>query len=431
MNNDNNAVRPDLPHKPETCVHVYTVRAEVKEPYSRPSGNWVDKHMPPAIVDARLPQSFRAFMPRRHEATRLAAHKPESEGWASITDYERICDFDSLYSAHKQARLGKRHKEDVIAFEMDLANNLWAIKKRLEDGSYRVAGYHHFMIHDPKEREIQALCYADRIVQHSLCDQVLTPFFERRLIYDNCACRVGKGTHFGMNRLSFFLRAHYKQHGAEGWVLKADIRKFFPSIDHEVLLKRLRRVIPDPDIVRLLEHIVTSYNADTGKGLPMGNQTSQLFALYYLDPVDRLVKERLRVKHYTRYMDDMVLMHPDKEFLRNCLLEMRGVIEDTLRLELNEKTQLFPLRHGVEYLGWHFYLTDTGKVIKRLRTQNKKKLKRRIKGLQKHYAEGRVTFEDIKRSMASTNGHLQHGHTWKLRQKVCAGAVFTRGGAVE
>lgn len=218
----------------------------------------------------------------------------------AITDFETVCDFDNLYRAHTKARLGKRHKPDVIAFDMDLASNLWAIKERLENCSYTVGSYKRFTIYEPKQREIQALCYADRIVQHSLCDNVLTPFFENRLVYDNCACRVGKGTHFGMKRLEGFLREHYRGHGAQGWMLKADVRKFFQSIDHDVLLERLRRVIPDPDVLRLCEGIVHSFNTDTGRGLPMGNQTSQLFALYYLDPIDRLVKERLRVVHYTR-----------------------------------------------------------------------------------------------------------------------------------
>lgn len=322
--------------------------------------------------------------------------------------------------------MGKRNKPDVIAFELDLAHNLWDIKDRLENKSYAVLGYRRFMIHDPKDREIQALSYADRIVQHSLCDNVLTPFFENRLIYDNCACRVGKGTHFGMRRLSGFLREHYSRHGPEGWILKADVRRFFPSIDHEVLLSRLRHVIPDPDVMGLAEHIVHSFNADTGKGLPMGNQTSQLFALYYLDPIDRLVKERLRIPHYTRYMDDMILLHSDREYLRECLKQMEALAEGELKLTFNDKTQIFPMRHGVDYLGWHFYLTDTGKVVKRLRTQNKKRLKRRLKGLQKGYAEGRLDWEDVKRSMAATHGHLTHGHTYRLRAKLYNKTAFVR-----
>ena len=309
---------------------------------------------------------------------------------------------------------------------MDLANNLWAIKERLDAKTYIVGDYNRFMIHDPKTREIQALCYADRIVQHSLCDNVLTPFFERRLIYDNCACRVGKGTNFGINRLTKFLREFYKEHGAEGWILKADVRKFFPSVNHEALLKQLRETIPDSDIMALLEMIVRSWNNNQGKGLPMGNQTSQIFALYYLDPLDRLIKEKLQIKHYTRYMDDMVLLHPDKDYLRECLSRMRALLEDELQMEFNEKTQIFPIQNGVDYLGWHFYLTDTGKVVKRLRTQNKKKLKRRMQGLKKGYAEGRLEWDDVKRSMVSTQGHLLHGHTYHLRERIYSNTTFVR-----
>lgn len=158
----------------------------------------------------------------------------------------------------------------------------------------------------------------------------------------------------------------------------------------------------------------------------MGNQTSQLFALYYLDPVDRLIKEKLRIRHYTRYMDDMVLLHPDKAVLQNALRQMRELAESTLHMELNEKTNIFPVRQGVDYLGWHFYLTDTGKVIKKLRTQNKRKLKHRMKGLQKGYAEGRLNIEDITRSMAAAQGHLLHGHTWRLREKIVTNTVFVR-----
>lgn len=345
-----------------------------------------------------------------------------------MTDYEKICEFDSLYNAHKKARRNKRHKRDVIGFEMNLAKHLWSLKERLENRTYEVGGYYKFMIHDPKTREIQALRYEDRIVQHSLCDNVLTPFFENRLIYDNCACRLGKGTHFGIHRLTSFMQEYYRRHGAEGWILKLDIRKYFPSIDHEVLLDRLRRVIPDQDIMKLLECIINSYNGESGKGLPMGNQTSQLFALYYLDPVDRLIKEKLKIKYYTRYMDDMILLSESKEYLQECLKQIRALCGETLKLELNEKTSIFPMRNGVDYLGWHFYLTDTGKVIRKLRQNRKRHLKRRLKVLQRDYAEGKADFADVKQRMAATHGHLIHGHTYHLREKISQETIFTRRG---
>ena len=215
-----------------------------------------------------------------------------------MTDYDLICDFQSLYEAHKNARRCKRHKADVITFEMDLANNLWELKKSLESKIYKVGEYSRFMIHDPKDREIQALKYSDRVVQHSLCDNVLTPFLEKRFIYDNCACRKGKGTHFGMDRLTGFLREYYKQNGVDGWILKADVRKFFPSINHNVLVERLHNVIPDKDVMNLLEE--------------------------------------MQIKHYTRYMDDMVLLHKNKEYLQETLLQMQEMCNNRLKLELIE-----------------------------------------------------------------------------------------------
>lgn len=391
------------------------------------SGKKQDKQIPQEETDAYASNSaFISFSWGTVQQVYRPAACGEKKRGDNITDYEKICAFESLYEAHRRARKCKRHKKDVITFEMDLAANLWGLKERLDSKTYVVGGYKRFMIHDPKDREIQALCYGDRVVQHSLCDNVLIPFFENRLIYDNCACRKGKGTHFGIRRLTEFMREHYKAHGADGWILKADIRKYFPSVNHEILLQRLRRIIPDPDIVALVEMIIHSWNRDEGKGLAMGNQTSQLFALYYLDPVDRLIKEKLRIKHYTRYMDDMVLLHPDREYLRECLRQIRELCGIKLKLELNEKTQIFPIRHGVDYLGWHFYLTETGKVIKELRMQNKKRLKRRMKGLQKGYAEGRLDWEDIKRSIASTNGHLMHGHTYRLRAKIYNKTAFVR-----
>lgn len=342
-----------------------------------------------------------------------------------MTDYEQVCDFQNLYQAHLNARKGKRGKAEVIEFEMNLSENLWQLQKELLEGTYRISGYYRFMIKEPKEREIQALSYRDRVVQHSLCDNVLTPFFESRLIYDNAACRIGKGTHFALNRVTGFLQDYYKKYGARGWILKADVRKYFASVDHQVLLARLEKVIPDPKVMQLLRTIIESDTNCADKGLPIGNQTSQWFALYYLDPLDRLVKEKLRVKYYSRYMDDSVLIHPDKEFLQECRRQMEAKAKE-LGLKLNEKTKIFPIANGVDYLGWHFYLTDSGKVVKRLRTQNKKRLKRRLRGMQKRYAAGEIQGEDIRRSMASTRGYLQYGHTRYMQQKICRKAVFCR-----
>ena len=333
-------------------------------------------------------------------------------------EYDRLCDFQNLYNAHKAARRGKRGKLEVVEFELNLALNLCKLQSALYRRTYSPAGYNHFIIHEPKKREIFAPSYVDRVVQHCLCDNVLMPTLDPRLVFDNSACQKGKGTHFAISRLSGFMRDFYREHGVTGYFLKCDIRKFFGSIDHAVLKNKLHRVFDDADIEVLLRRIIDSYETSPGKGLPLGNQTSQWFALYYLDCIDRLVKEQMRIKYYSRYMDDFVLLHHDKEYLRQCLSCIRGVCENGLFIQLNDKTQIFPLKNGVDYLGWHFYLTDTGKVVRKLRTSKKKSLKRRMNKLARDYHDHIIDLATVSRSMASTYGHLKHGHTYHLQNKI-------------
>lgn len=343
-----------------------------------------------------------------------------------MTDYEKICDFQNLYNAHKKARLGKRHKKDVILFEANLAENLWNIKNSLENHTYKVGGYKKFLIYDPKKREIQALSYYDRIVQHVLCDEVLTPFFDKRLIYDNCACRIGKGNHFALNRLSGFMREHYKNYATSGYFLKCDIKKYFSSIHHQVLKNRLQKIIPDKNILNLLFDIIDSYEYSPDRGIPMGNQTSQTFALFYLDSIDRFIKETLKIKHYIRYMDDMVLLSNDKSYLKHCLNILTNLIENNLSLSFNDKTQIFPMQNGVDFLGFHFYLTSTGKVIRKLRNSSKIRMKKKIKNLQLKYYNGKIEIDSINTVLASYKGHLKYGHTYRLRKNFFSKLVFTR-----
>lgn len=236
-----------------------------------------------------------------------------------------------------------------------------------------------------------------------------------------------KVTDFALDRLSFFLRDYFKNNGTNiGYILKADIHHYFPSIDHKCLKWKMRKVVKDKDILNLIEKIIDSFSDEDGKGLPMGNQTSQLFALYYLDQLDRQVKEHQHIKYYLRYMDDIVLIHKDKEYLKYCLNHMREVVEDELGLEFNSKTQIFPIKNGVDFLGFHFYMTDTGKVIRKLKTASKKKYKKRMKLMKYQYSNGTIELEEINRVLPGFNGHLQRGHTYKLRKQVLKDFVLVR-----
>ena len=332
-----------------------------------------------------------------------------------MTTLETMASFENLYQAHKNCRKGKQGEEAVIRFEMNLAYELTELRKQLLNYSYRLGGYHEFIIHDPKLRIIQALGYRDRVMQHSLCDNVLQPYLEPKLIYDNSACRQGKGTHFSMKRLNQFFRQHYKKYGTEGYILKYDIHKYFDSIDHRILFEQMTKVFPkDREIQGLLKMIIESYSKEKGRGLPMGNQSSQWFGIYYLNGLDHYIKENLKIKYYTRYMDDGIILHHDKEYLKSCLQEIKSNLEDKLHLELNQKTQIVPMAQGVDYLGFHFYLTDTGKVIRRLRTSSKKRMKKRLRSFEKAYKKDKITMQAVSRSLASYKGHLSHGHVHAL-----------------
>jgi hypothetical protein len=344
-----------------------------------------------------------------------------------MSDYEKMCDFQNLYQAHKAARRGKRGKAEVISFELNLAQNLCALQSELIDRIYTQKGYNYFKVYEPKERAIYAPSYSDRVIQHCLCDNVLMPTLESRLVYDNAACRKDKGTHFALDKLSDFIREFYRKHGTDGYFLKCDIRKYFENINHEVLKSKFHRVFGDSEVFALLCHIIDSYENMPGIGLPLGNQTSQWFALYYLDGIDRLIKEKLQIKYYSRYMDDFVLLHHDKDYLKQCLKKIREVCENELCLQLNDKTQIFPIKNGVDYLGWHFYLTESGKVIRKLRTSNKKSLKSRMRKLAQDYHDWKIDLDAVKRSNVSTYGHLMHGNTYHLRNKLAWETVYTHG----
>ena len=346
--------------------------------------------------------------------------------------YDEMCRFDVLYQAHLKSRRGKRCKKEVIDFEMDLGQKLYAIQWELLNGKYKVRPYEQFQIRDPKERLIHALQYRDRIVQHALCDNVIEPFMERHLIYDNAASRIGTGVHFAMNRLDGFLRRFYREYRTDGYFLKYDIKKYFDSIDHEILYDLYQNAFyKEENICALIRLFIDSYACKPRKGVPLGNQTSSWFALYYLDGLDRLIKEKLQIRYYTRYMDDGILIHPDKEYLKDALAQMRDYIKKERKLEFNQKTQITPLAQGVDYLGFHFYLTEHGKVIKKLRSSNKKRMKRKLKRFRHAYRNGTIDMEAVSRSMASYRGHLSHGNTYRLQKNILEHLILSKQTAKE
>lgn len=316
-----------------------------------------------------------------------------------------IFTFENLFRAHELCRRGKQHKRGTIMFEMDNAKNIVELMNALTTRKYKIGKYKQFKIYDPKERIIKALPYKDRVVQMCFCKNSIEPRLEPRLIYDNAASRIGRGCAFAIARLHRFMHALFIRHGLENaYYLKCDIAKYFPSINHDVLISQLRRCGFSDDEMWFMETVIKSH--DDSMGLPLGNQTSQWFALLYLNDVDRHVKERLRVAYYVRYMDDFILLHWDRKFLIRCRDEIGRICAEKLHLRLNAKTQIGRLKDGVDFLGFNHRLTQTGRIVRRVRASVRIRQKRYIKVIARYYNNGVIDDSFLNARLASFRGHM-------------------------
>lgn len=323
--------------------------------------------------------------------------------------FEQIITFDALYRAYRRARKGKRKSWPCLHFERDLEGNLIQLQNELIWGQYRTGGYRSFQVAEPKVRTITALTeFRDRVVQHALME-LLEPLWERSFIAHSYACRAGKGAHAGADYAQAMMRACLRRHGSL-YALKADVRKYFPSVEHGALKRLIRRKISDKRILQLLDNIIDSYSEPNtpGRGIPIGNLTSQLMANIYLDALDQHVKCRLREKWYCRYMDDFVVLHPDKTHLQALRLTLEAWLDRNLGLELNHKTAIFPIAtthgRGLDFLGYHLWPHK-----RRLRKASLKRFKRRVRRLQRQYAERQIGFPDIHQQLSSWIAHARHG----------------------
>lgn len=253
---------------------------------------------------------------------------------------------------------------------------------------------------------------------HALVDNILYDALTKSFIRDSHASQTGKGTDDGLMRLKTHMVDYYRRegHGADGWVLKGDVRHFFASIDHRKLKRKLKAVLDKRGVDPRVYELLCIYIDVMEDGLPLGYQTSQLFALMFLDEFDHIIKEKYRIKYYGRYMDDFYIICSDKKKLQCILRDVRALM-DSYGLELNQKTAIFPLRNGIDFLGFHSYLTDTGAVIQKLRRDSSKRMKNKIRYWETAYPAGEVTKQEILRSFDAWDAHAAHGDTYSLRRK--------------
>ncbi len=353
--------------------------------------------------------------------------------------FEEICSLENLHLAYLKARKGKQSKPAVEAFTFHLESELLKLQQGLSSETYLPGQYRQFHVYESKKRLISAAPFRDRVVHHAICN-VIEPIFDTTFIYDSYACRVGKGTHAAVKRFREFLKRNRTSKAARStnsYVLKCDIARYFPSIDHQILLNLLGRKIADERVMRLLSVIISHSPPEDGepvwfpgddllaplrpRGLPIGNQTSQFFANVYLNPFDHFVKETLRGKYYVRYVDDFVVLGNDKKRLHEVKEAMKEFLFG-LRLRLHDnKTQVFPAKEGTDFLGYRIFPTHL-----RVRKSNVHRFKRRLKRLQAAYASGEITLEDVGNSIRSWLAHATHADSYQLRRQLMSQAVFKK-----
>jgi len=346
--------------------------------------------------------------------------------------FDTLASFENLYRAAKDAQRGKRFKPAVARFHYDLGRSLLELRDELVEGRYRPGPYRTFTIYEPARRFISAAPYRDRVVHHALCN-VIEPLFERSFIFDSYANRVGKGTHRALDRCTAYARRFR-------YVLQADIRLFFPSIDHEILLARLARRIYDPRVMDLARMIVGHSNVqpeanfyfsgddlftpfERRKGLPIGNLTSQFWANVYLDPFDHHFRDELGVPGYIRYVDDFLVFSDCRDALGAWLEAARRQL-DRMRLTLNErKTRIYPVDDGIAFLGFRVFPNQ-----RRLLSKSVKRARRRLERLAEAGRDGRIDMKTVSCSVAAWIAHAAHGDTKGLRRRLLGGVVFRAGG---
>ena len=341
--------------------------------------------------------------------------------------YEKIYDFENLYEAWEAARKGKRYRDEVMLFSSNLEANLIEIQNHLIYETYTVGRYRQFYVYEPKKRLIMALPFKDRVVQWAIYRQ-LFPLFNKQFIHDSYACREGKGTHKAVDRLQYWLR-QVDRKPQRFYYLKLDIAKYFYRVDHEILINILNRRVNDKRLVDLLTLIINSEETRFGLpigidpelvdpsdrlfevGMPIGNLTSQMFANLYLHELDLFAKHDLQLHYYIRYMDDIIILHHDKQHLAVVKDEIEAFLFDNLRLQLNKKTAIRPCSMGVEFVGYRVWATH-----RKLKKKTAIKIKHGVKHIKKMRDNGEITQDSFIRRIASYKGVMQHCNSFSFRQ---------------
>ena len=357
--------------------------------------------------------------------------------------YDRMLDANNLYTAFLRAKQGSSWKASVQKFEAGVLRNINILIKTLKNKSYEQKPFFEFTLRERgKIRHIRSIHISDRIVQRCLCDNILVPTISPKLIYDNGASVKNKGISFSRNRLTTHLTRYIRKHGTDGYILLIDFSKFFDNINHESILKLSEKTFKDDSLLYLLSSLIDTFKVDVShlstkeqdylynnvldtvkfaesspkikrgtsylrKSLGIGSQISQIFGVYYPTALDRLCKIHYKCKYYGRYMDDIYIIHSDKQYLQNLLDDVLK-ISDVLGLHVNRrKTKITPLKRGFTFLQVKYSLTPSGKIVKRVKPDRFIRERRRLKKYRLLLENNKITQDVIRNAYYSWRGNLE------------------------
>lgn len=319
-------------------------------------------------------------------------------------NYDKLADFKNLYKAHRECRKGKRWKDAPALYDMRALESTLYLMRQLKARRYRMSHYNCFQICERgKRRDIKSIKYQDRVVQRCLNDEIISPKIVPKFIKSNTASQPGKGQEEAMRILKDDLQREVRKNGTGGYILVCDMSKYFDSIPHDLLNGLYDRFYEDKEIVEFIRYIHATIPG--GVGCPLGNHLSQIDALLALNELDHVIKEQFHIEGYGRYMDDFYLISHDKEELKRILVFIKEYVTGK-GLKLNEKkTHIVPIRQGVTFIGFRFYVTEKGKVVILLAKKSITRHKQKMRKMKCLLDRGEVTFEDC---LMAHNGWKAH-----------------------
>jgi len=319
--------------------------------------------------------------------------------------YPLIMMQDNLHEAFRKAARGKRNNREVILFLNNFDSNIKNLQEQLLNHEPDIGHYRFFTVRDPKVRTICAASFPERVLHHAVMN-VCEPYLDRYAIHDSYACRKGKGNRKALEKAQEFTRKY-------NWYLKLDIRKYFDSIDHEIMLKLLSKCFKDPELLTLFYTILETYHTEPGRGVPIGNLISQHLANFYLGSFDHWIKQAGKIKGYVRYMDDFILFSNEKQILKTELEELKQFLKNKLNLELKNNIQMNKTYLGIPFLGFRVFPNHTN-----LMAQTMKRFSKKYRKYEKNYCEGIWTEKELIRHMEPLKAFTDTGHSTLFRRMV-------------